>query len=245
MISLDSPVATVLGAQTKPAKAKKITDTLGIRTVGDLLFHFPRRYVETGELTKVKDLRKGQMLTLVGDIVESRVNTYRRPPHPSHGVPPRHHAPDRRPVAADVLLRQVQARQRVARRAAPGGAARPLHRAGQHLPRPVAADQPDDGAVRAAGGLTGDESLGAAVSSDQGAVPALPPDQGGRLLGPPARGRLRPHRGRRAARPDPRRRTSRPPAARPLHGPAPHPRTRLLARGARPPSAGSASRRPW
>ncbi|HEX4473061.1 MAG TPA: ATP-dependent DNA helicase RecG [Nocardioides sp.] len=76
MINLDSPVATVLGAQTRPAKTKKITDTLGIRTVGDLLFHFPRRYVKTGELTTVKDLRKGQMLTLVGDIVESRVNTY-------------------------------------------------------------------------------------------------------------------------------------------------------------------------
>jgi ATP-dependent DNA helicase RecG len=76
VINLDSPVATVLGAQTKPAKTKKVTDNLGIRTVGDLLFHFPRRYVRTGELTKVKDLRAGQMLTLVGDIVESRVNTY-------------------------------------------------------------------------------------------------------------------------------------------------------------------------
>jgi ATP-dependent DNA helicase RecG len=76
VISLDSPVATVLGAQTKPAKAKKITDGLGIRSVGDLLFHFPRRYISTGELTKVEELRKGQVLTLVGDIVESRVNTY-------------------------------------------------------------------------------------------------------------------------------------------------------------------------
>ncbi len=76
MISLDSPVATVLGAQTKAAKAKKITEGLGLRTVGDLLFHFPRRYVRTGELTKVKDLRSGQMLTIVGEIVESQVNTY-------------------------------------------------------------------------------------------------------------------------------------------------------------------------
>jgi ATP-dependent DNA helicase RecG len=76
LISLDSPVATVLGAQTKAAKAKKITEGLGLRTVGDLLFHFPRRYVRTGELTKVKDLRTGQMLTIVGEIVESQVNTY-------------------------------------------------------------------------------------------------------------------------------------------------------------------------
>ena len=48
MIDLDSPVASVLGAQTKQGKAKKITDGLGLRTVGDLLHHFPRRYVPTG-----------------------------------------------------------------------------------------------------------------------------------------------------------------------------------------------------
>jgi ATP-dependent DNA helicase RecG len=76
MIDLDSPVATVLGAQTKQSKAKKITDGLGLRTVGDLLFHFPRRYVRTGELTKVGELRSGEMLTIVGEIVESEVNTY-------------------------------------------------------------------------------------------------------------------------------------------------------------------------
>src|SRR3954470_24263326 len=76
MISLDSPVASVLGAQTKAAKAKKITEGLGLRTVGDLLHHFPRRYVRTGELTKVTDLRSGEMLTVVGEIAESEVNTY-------------------------------------------------------------------------------------------------------------------------------------------------------------------------
>ena len=76
MISLDSPVATVLGAQTKQSKVKRITDGLGLRTVGDLLFHFPRRYVTTGELTRVTELRSGEMITVVGEIVESEVNTY-------------------------------------------------------------------------------------------------------------------------------------------------------------------------
>jgi ATP-dependent DNA helicase RecG len=76
MISLDSPVASVLGAQTKQGKAKKITDGLGLRTVGDLLHHFPRRYVPTGELTKVKDLHEGEMLTVVGEITESEVHSY-------------------------------------------------------------------------------------------------------------------------------------------------------------------------
>jgi ATP-dependent DNA helicase RecG len=76
LIGLDSPVASVLGAQTKPGKAKKITEGLGLRTVGDLLWHFPRRYVRTGELTKVTDLTTGQMLTVVGEITESDVHTY-------------------------------------------------------------------------------------------------------------------------------------------------------------------------
>ncbi|HEY3531018.1 MAG TPA: ATP-dependent DNA helicase RecG [Nocardioides sp.] len=76
MISLDSPVATVLGAQTKKGTAKNAATRLGIRTVGDLLYHFPRRYVRTGELTKVKELRSGEMLTVVGEIVESEVNSY-------------------------------------------------------------------------------------------------------------------------------------------------------------------------
>jgi len=76
LIGLDSPVASVLGAQTKQGKAKKITEGLGLRTVGDLLMHFPRRYVRTGELTKVTDLTTGQMLTVVGEITESKVHTY-------------------------------------------------------------------------------------------------------------------------------------------------------------------------
>jgi ATP-dependent DNA helicase RecG len=76
VISLDSPVAAVLGAQTKQGKAKKIAEGLGLRTVGDLLHHFPRRYVRTGELTTVTALRSGEMLTVVGEITESDVHTY-------------------------------------------------------------------------------------------------------------------------------------------------------------------------
>jgi ATP-dependent DNA helicase RecG len=76
MITLDSPVAAVLGAQTKPAKAKKITEGLGLRTVGDLMMHFPRRYLRTGELTTVTGLTNGEMLTVVGEITEAEVNSY-------------------------------------------------------------------------------------------------------------------------------------------------------------------------
>jgi ATP-dependent DNA helicase RecG len=76
LITLESPVATVLGAQAKPALVKKITEGLGLRTVGDLMMHFPRRYVRTGELTKVTELTNGEMLTVVGEISGSEVHTY-------------------------------------------------------------------------------------------------------------------------------------------------------------------------
>jgi ATP-dependent DNA helicase RecG len=74
VISLDSPVVTVLGDSKK--KREGIVDRLGLRTVDDLLHHFPRRYVKTGELTKVEDLRDGEVLTLVGEIVRSDMHTY-------------------------------------------------------------------------------------------------------------------------------------------------------------------------
>jgi ATP-dependent DNA helicase RecG len=76
VIGLDSPVTSVLGAQSRRGLATKLEDGLGLRTVGDLLFHFPRRYVPTGELTEVKELRSGQMLTVVGEIAESEAKTY-------------------------------------------------------------------------------------------------------------------------------------------------------------------------
>lgn len=79
MIDLDSPVETVLG-EPKDKKGRlrneRIVEGLGIETVGDLLHHFPRRYVETGQLTAIEDLEKGQFLTLVGEVATSRVNTY-------------------------------------------------------------------------------------------------------------------------------------------------------------------------
>lgn len=75
-ITLDSPLTAVLGATT-PAKRKKFEDGLGLRTVGDLLHHFPRRYLETGSLTRVDDLLPGQMLCVVGEISACNTHSYR------------------------------------------------------------------------------------------------------------------------------------------------------------------------
>jgi ATP-dependent DNA helicase RecG len=74
VIGLNSPIETVLGE--KSAKRKKFVEALGLRTVGDLLAHHPRRYLKTGELTRVDELAVGQLISVVGEITESEQHTY-------------------------------------------------------------------------------------------------------------------------------------------------------------------------
>jgi ATP-dependent DNA helicase RecG len=79
MISLESPIADVLGEKprgSRGSKYKAIVDGIGLRTVGDLLEHFPRRYLPMGELTRVEALEPGQMLTVVGEIVRCEPREY-------------------------------------------------------------------------------------------------------------------------------------------------------------------------
>ena len=75
MITFDAPVATVLGDQKK--KRDGIVERLGLRTVGDLLHHFPRRYLKTGELTRVGRLHEGEMLTISGRLGRPEKKQYR------------------------------------------------------------------------------------------------------------------------------------------------------------------------
>ena len=75
MITWDSPIETVLGDAT--GKRKRIVEGLGLQTVGDLLSHYPRRYLKTGELSRVADLEVGQLLTIVGEVGSTQMHTYR------------------------------------------------------------------------------------------------------------------------------------------------------------------------
>ncbi|MFT4081036.1 MAG: ATP-dependent DNA helicase RecG [Nocardioides sp.] len=72
-ITLDSGVETVLGGHKR---ADRFTKGLGLRTVGDLLHHFPRRYLRTADLSDLAELHEGEMLTVVGEIAGSRLHTY-------------------------------------------------------------------------------------------------------------------------------------------------------------------------
>ena len=65
-ITPDSPIGAVFGSSHK--KRKLAEEGLGLRTVGDLLRHFPRRYVASTELSEVAEPVVGEQLTIVGEI---------------------------------------------------------------------------------------------------------------------------------------------------------------------------------
>ncbi|MDH6578923.1 ATP-dependent DNA helicase RecG [Kitasatospora sp. MAP5-34] len=64
MPALDEPLVKVVGDRT----AKVLADSLKLRTVGDLLHHYPRRYVERGQLTSLDDLEVDEHVTVLARI---------------------------------------------------------------------------------------------------------------------------------------------------------------------------------
>ncbi|GAA1621368.1 ATP-dependent DNA helicase RecG [Kribbella alba] len=65
---IDRKLRDFLGAKT----AKTFADVLGIETVGELLRHYPRRYLKKGELTPFDELEVGDQATVSGRV--KRVN---------------------------------------------------------------------------------------------------------------------------------------------------------------------------
>ncbi|MEO9246551.1 ATP-dependent DNA helicase RecG [Citricoccus nitrophenolicus] len=59
------PVERLLGGRT----GQRLSRELGLTTVGDLLQHFPRRWIERGELTPITALPVGEQVTVVARIV--------------------------------------------------------------------------------------------------------------------------------------------------------------------------------
>jgi len=64
MASLDEPLRTVVGGKAA-ARAEK---AFGLRTTGDLLRHYPRRYVRRGDLTDLASLRDGEDVTVFAQV---------------------------------------------------------------------------------------------------------------------------------------------------------------------------------
>ncbi len=61
---LAEPLRAVLGDRT----AKVLAKALEVRTVGDLLRHYPRRYAERGELTDLADLQFDEHVTVMAEV---------------------------------------------------------------------------------------------------------------------------------------------------------------------------------
>jgi len=66
MAILEDPLRLVVGDKA----AKPLERALGLRTVGDLLRHYPRRYETRGELTDLASLRDGEYVTVQAKIAK-------------------------------------------------------------------------------------------------------------------------------------------------------------------------------
>ncbi|MFL6023262.1 MAG: ATP-dependent DNA helicase RecG [Marmoricola sp.] len=71
-ISWDSPLALIGGK-----KAGDVVEATGYETVGELLGHYPRTYVEKGTLSDLGELVEGDLISLVAEVVASELKPYR------------------------------------------------------------------------------------------------------------------------------------------------------------------------
>ncbi|UUN29377.1 ATP-dependent DNA helicase RecG [Streptomyces sp. FIT100] len=69
---LGEPLTRALG----PATAKVMAESLDLRTVGDLLHHYPRRYEERGQLTRLAELPLDEHVTVVAQVADARVHKF-------------------------------------------------------------------------------------------------------------------------------------------------------------------------
>ncbi|WP_189081973.1 ATP-dependent DNA helicase RecG [Mangrovihabitans endophyticus] len=70
---MDTPLRKALGERT----AKALTSHLDLHTVGDLIYHFPRRYDERGEPTDMRRLQVGEQVTLLAQVRSTTVRPMR------------------------------------------------------------------------------------------------------------------------------------------------------------------------
>ncbi|RJK98242.1 ATP-dependent DNA helicase RecG [Vallicoccus soli] len=68
-LDLRTPLARVLGPRTATA----LEEGLGLRTVDDLLHHYPRRYDERGRLTDLRGVETGEQVTVQAVVRRTRV----------------------------------------------------------------------------------------------------------------------------------------------------------------------------
>ena len=72
--SLESPVSIAWGVG--PERVQQL-ERLGIRTVGDLLFHAPRRHEDRRRFLSIRDLQVGESSTVFGRVIAAGVKRFR------------------------------------------------------------------------------------------------------------------------------------------------------------------------
>ncbi len=77
VVNLSGDLRGAVGDKT----AKILTAKWDMRTVGDLLRHYPRRYVRHGELTDLASLAEGEDVTIVGRVVRRELRKLQRKPY--------------------------------------------------------------------------------------------------------------------------------------------------------------------
>jgi len=70
---LDNKLSNVVGDRT----AKVLYDAFAIKTVGDLLRHYPRRYMVRGELSDIAELKEGDEVTILAEVFASTTRQIR------------------------------------------------------------------------------------------------------------------------------------------------------------------------
>jgi ATP-dependent DNA helicase RecG len=74
--TLDTPLQRVVGAKT----ARALASHLELHTVGDLLYHFPRRYERRGEHTDIAALAVGEEATVLAQVRTAKLRPLRQRP---------------------------------------------------------------------------------------------------------------------------------------------------------------------
>ena len=71
-VTWDTPLRGVVGTV-----AGLLAKELGITTVGELLAHYPRRFLDRNQVSSLGDLREGELVLLVAEVVGTEQSTYR------------------------------------------------------------------------------------------------------------------------------------------------------------------------
>ena len=64
-MNLNDSISVVLGVGPQRVK---VLNGLGVENIKDMLYYFPRRYLDRTTITSIKDFKKGDHITLIAQV---------------------------------------------------------------------------------------------------------------------------------------------------------------------------------